>query len=127
MRWIGAILLLLAGAASARADIQPLPYIITTIPVHCPTISGNTCTIAAGGTSQVALNANSGRKMFCLSNPSTASEPLYFDFGQAASLTLSQSIPAGSNMCFGGGLIWQGSVTVNATTTSHAFSIEDFQ
>ena len=65
--------------------------------------------------------------MFCISNPSTATEPLYFDFGQAASLTLSLSVAPGALTCLGGALIWQGVVNVNATTTAHAFAIEDFQ
>lgn len=116
--------LLALVAFPAAADQQPLPYAITTTPSRCPL---SNCTIASGGTAQTVLNANLGRKMFCLSNPSTATEDLFYDFGQAASVTLSLALPKGSTVCMGGGVIWQGSVSVNAATSSHAFSVEDFQ
>ena len=114
--------LLLAGAA--RADTQPLPYAILTQPSRCPL---SNCSIAVGGTAQTVLNANAGRKMFCLSNPSAATEDLFYDFGQTASVTLSLALPKGSTVCMGGAAIWQGSVSINAATGGHAFAVEEFQ
>lgn len=115
---------LLLGLRAALADTQPLPYVILTQPSRCPL---SNCSISSGGTAQTVLNANAGRKMFCLSNPASASEALYFDFGQAASTTLSLSIAPGGLTCMGGAAIWQGTVSVNAATTSHQFSVVEFQ
>lgn len=125
-KWLGllALTFIVLGAPPAGADIQPLPYILETTPSRCPL--GN-CTIAVGGTAQTVLNANPGRKMFCLSNPSSASEDLFYDFGQAASTSASLALPKGSTVCMGGALIWTGSVSVNAATGGHAFSVEEFQ
>lgn len=111
-------------ALSAAADQQPFPYAIITQPSRCPL---SNCSISSGGTAQTVLNANPGRKMFCLSNPASATEALYFDFGQAASTTLSLSIAPGALTCMGGAAIWQGTVSVNAVTGGHQFSVVDFQ
>src|SRR5216684_1390625 len=127
MRWIlGRILGCLLGiacvvsAGKAFADVAPQPYVILTLPSRCPLAN---CTIASGNASQVVLNANSGRKMFCLSNPTSAAEDLFYDFGQAANDTSPTSLvlAAGGTVCMGGAAIWQGSVSVNAVTTSHVF------
>jgi hypothetical protein len=126
-RLLPAILLaafLALGADPAGADTQPLPYVILTQPSRCPL---SNCTIGTGGTSQTVLNANAGRKMFCLSNPSGATEDLFFDFGRTASVSTSLAIPPGGLTCMGGAAIWQGTVTVNGSTTSHAFSVVEFQ
>lgn len=116
--------LLLGFVLPAQADIQSLPYPLVTVPSRCPL---SNCTIATGGTAQTVMNANAGVKMICFSNPSTATEPLFFDFGEAANTSTSLSIAPGALACLGGGLIWQGFVSVNAATMGHAFGFEAFQ
>ncbi len=115
---------ILALAGVARADVQPLPFVLLTQPSRCPL---SNCTITTGGSAQTVLNANPGRKLFCISNPSGASEDLFYDFGEAASGTQSLALPKGSTICMGGAAIWQGSVSVEAATNGHAFSVMEFQ
>lgn len=119
-----ALLGLLSFAGAALADVQPLPYALLSKPIRCPLAN---CSIASGGTAQTVLNANPGRKMFCLSNPSTATEPLFFDMGEDANTSSSLAIAPGALVCMGGGLIWQGTVSVDALSTSHTFGVEEFQ
>jgi hypothetical protein len=44
------------------------------------------------------------------------------DMGEAATLTTSIILAPGVTSSMGGQAIWSGSVTVNATTTGHAFN-----
>lgn len=57
----------------------------TTVPVD---VFGNPAsnTITAAGVSQQILNSNSGRQILILQNPSTETEPLYYNFGSAADI-----------------------------------------
>jgi hypothetical protein len=122
------LLIAVGLALVARADspgfFQPLPYFLRSAPSNCPL---SNCSIASGGVAQTVLNSNSQRKMFCISNPTSGLESLYFELGAAANVNSSLAVSAGGLLCMGGALIWQGSVSVNALTTGHPFGVEDFQ
>jgi len=109
-------------ASQAHADV-------TAPPLSLGAMNRASSTIATGGTSQQALAANPGRKVFCVEDPSAATEDLFLDFGQPASTTsgVSIDIPPGSLFCMGGGAIYTGQITVNAVTTSHAFIVYEGQ
>jgi hypothetical protein len=111
-----ALALLLVASVPCFADVMPNPYVVSTM---------NRCsgTIASGGTSQTAISSsqNGGSKFWIISNPPSATETLYVDFGQAAGTT-SLPLQAGQSVSFGGQAIWQGLVTVYGATTSHAYT-----
>lgn len=109
----------------ALADVQPLPYIVQAMN-RCPLAN---CSMVAGGTSQVVLKANQGRKVFCIGNPSSATEDLFFDFGQAANTSnpISMDVPVGQQICMGGPLLYQGAIQVNAASTGHSFVVFEGQ
>ena len=125
MRFVAFLFSLMLLALPALADTQGLPYVLTTQPENCP----GACTVSTGGTAVVAINADDSIKMFCLSNPATATEPIYFGFGVETPTTTGSflSISAGGSECFGGALIWQGIVSVNAASNSHVFGVEVFR
>ena len=115
IRWALAALLL--STLPALADTMPNPYVVGRV-VRC---SG---TITSGGSSQTAISAtaNTGSKFLFIQNPSNASEDLFVDMGESATSSGSIDLPAGSVFSMGGQAVWQGSVTVFATTTAHAFN-----
>ena len=109
-------------ALPAYAQQQNTPYVLKTTPSRCPL---SNCTVTSGGTGQTVLNANAGRKMFCVGNLDTT-EVLTFDMGQAAT-SGSLPVPPLTTTCMGGAAIWQGTVSVEAATTNHKFVVEEFQ
>ena len=119
--WALAIMLcLLAVNAHAVEQIVPFPY---------SSVNKASGTITTGGTSQQALAANPNRKGFCIYNPSSNTESLFYDLGVAATITDPKSIEvtAGNGQCIGGLGVWTGTVTLNATTTGHGFIVYEFR
>lgn len=87
-----------------------------------------TLTITTGGTSQQVFAFNQSRRLLLIQNPTTASEPLFCNFGAAASLTLgsSFSLAAGQSIFFSQpNFVPKASVNCNATTTTHAFTAKE--
>lgn len=109
--------LLIVSEAQAQSQNWPFAYAGTT---------SDSGTVTTGGTSQTAIAANPGRRGFCVENPGGATEDLFFDFGRAASLTASFDLVKGNWFCQFGPGVWTGTVTVNATTTAHAFIAYEF-
>lgn len=89
------------------------------------TVSSDRCSgaITTGGTSQVATNADSSRGWLVIQNPTTATEPLFVDFGpnHPASATLSTGLAPGGSMSFLAGVVPVSQVNVMAATAGHAF------
>lgn len=87
-------------------------------------VVATTTTITLGGTSQTLFAAGTILNGAFLTNPATATEVLCIDPTGAAATTTA----AGSTFCLGFGqsftipVGWTNAVTVNAATTSHAFS-----
>lgn len=85
--------------------------------------------IAAGGSSQTAIAANSSRKGFLIQNPCTATtqgistaENLFINFTSAASTSAGTSIELGPCDSFSSvGTITTETITVTATTTGHKY------
>ena len=114
--------LLIASFVPSMAD-PANPYTLSAM-------NNKSTTQTLGGTSQVLLVANPGRKVFCVENPSAATEDYFIDFdGMAASTTsgVSFDIPPGSLYCFGGLMIFKGVINGNAATTSHAIIVYEGQ
>lgn len=87
------------------------------------TVRNRSGTIAAGTTSQVAAAANNDRRFLYIQNASTASEPLYIEFGAVATInTTSIELAVGASVLFDS-CVPVGSVNVNATTTGHRYFI----
>lgn len=80
-------------------------------------------TIAAGGSSQVAAAANSGRRYLLIENVS-ASEDLWVDFGTAAVAT-QPSILIPVKTSWEPPFVPTGSVNVLAATTGHAYVVKE--
>lgn len=88
-------------------------------------------TITLGGSSQAILfTFGATTKLWCIQNPSSATESLWVDFNEAAVVGGSEEIPAGTQLCMGGSVIFSSgygglngtnSITINATTSAHAF------
>lgn len=87
------------------------------------TLTDKSGTITSGSTSQVASAVNANRKYLLLENPTTASEPLYFNFTTAASTSASgsYSLAPGGSFVMETTFITTEAVNVTATTTGHAF------
>lgn len=119
-KFLYGLLALALATLPASADIMSQPYAFVTSTRTTPTQ-------ATGGTSQVALVANKGRKSWCVENYSTASESTWIDFGVASVIGSSQEIQKGQTLCFGGSAVWQGAVTMNNTTTAHQVTFFEFQ
>jgi hypothetical protein len=85
-------------------------------------------TIATGGTSQQVFGPNASRRALLIQNPNTATEPLFCNFGAAASLTLGNSFSLAAGQSFyqsQPNFVTKSSVNCNATTTSHAFTAKE--
>lgn len=82
-------------------------------------------TITSGGTAQVGLAANTGRKFLLIQNPTTASEDLWFSLTGTAAVDAagSLSLAAGGAMSFEGDFVPSNAVSVIAATTGHKFTI----
>lgn len=82
-------------------------------------------TITNGGTAQVALVANTGRKFLLIQNPTTASEDLWFSLTGTAAVDAagSLSLAAGGAMSFEGDFLPSNAVSVIAATTGHKFTL----
>jgi hypothetical protein len=83
-----------------------------------------TLTITVGGTSQQVFPYNTSRRYLLIENPTTATEPLFCNFGAAASLTLGNSfslVAGGSYLASTPNFVPKDSVNCNATTGGHAF------
>lgn len=120
-RLVAAFAAALLASAPALADVMPNPYGLTGS-------TRTTGTIASGTVSQSLIGANNGRKAFCVQNPSSATESLWLDFGtRAASIGSSIEIQKGTAFCMGGQGVWLGAMTVNATTSSHAYSMFEWE
>lgn len=78
-------------------------------------------TITTGGVAQTAIAANIYRKVWCVQNPSTASEVLYVRLSGTASASTGTVLQAGQQACNQADSIDTGAVSVFAATTSHAF------
>lgn len=113
-------------AVDASGNV-PITGSITAVPgvlVVVPTDKGST--IAAGGTAQTAIAANASRKGCWIQNPFSATEDLYVSTTGAAvaaggTPNDADLGPGGTFSCLQGGNIIQLAVSVNATTTGHAF------
>jgi hypothetical protein len=79
-------------------------------------------TIATGGTAQSVTWTLTAAKIRCVQNPKNATEDLYVAVGSTASTT-SQDLPAGIQVCWP----WNGSISVFAATTGHAFTAFEAQ
>lgn len=83
-----------------------------------------TLAIATGGTSQLVFGPNASRRVLMIENPTTATEPLYCNFGAAASLTLGNSFSLAAGQSFyqsQPNFVTKSSINCNATTSTHAF------
>lgn len=114
-----AIAVLLFSTAQAAEIITPYKFTLI------PKASG---IIDTGTVSKTGLAANQNRKGFCIGNPFSETEPLYYDVGRAAAIVNPKSfeIPPGNMQCLGGLGTWTGTVTVNATTTGHGYILYEF-
>lgn len=107
---------LIALVPVAFADVAPTPYNFITV-TRCSS------TVATGGTSQTAVPANKGIKAWWIQNPSTATDSIFLDFTGAAVSTAGTSVELepGQMLSFGGPVIWNNGVTVNAATTGDKY------
>lgn len=83
-----------------------------------------TLTITTGGTSQQVFGANASRRVLLIENPTTATEPLFCNFGAAASLTLGNSISLAAGQSFyqsQPNFVTKSVINCNATTSTHSF------
>lgn len=109
---IAAALVLASGLAWAQQTVFDAP----------------TLTITVGGTSQVVFPYNTSRRYLLIENPTTATEPLFCNFGAAASLTLGSSfslVAGGSFLASQPNFVPKDSVNCNATTSTHAFTAKE--
>lgn len=90
------------------------------------TIKDASGTVTAGGTSQVALAASSGRQFLLIQNPADASEALWVNFTDDAAVSgqSSISLAAGGALVFENEFCPNNAVNVTATTTGHKFCIK---
>lgn len=102
----------LCASAPANADVAR-----TAQNIRC------SATITTGGTSQIAVDGDNARGWLIVQNPTTATEPLFVDFGpnHLASTTLSAGLAPGGPISFLGGVVPAQQVNVTAATTGHAF------
>lgn len=109
-----AALIFLAAPAFAAVDT----------PLQVKTIGGSLAgTIAVGGTFQTLFASTPSRLGCQVINPPTATETIYIFIG-SGSATTSASIPlvpSGVFTCNFGGVVLTDKISVEATTTSHAF------
>lgn len=86
---------------------------------HTTDVSG---TITTGGTAQVLLIAQPGRKYLFIQNPITATETLRFcPDVTATTLNSYELAPGGSAAFFDDGFLPTGAISILAATTAHAF------
>lgn len=80
-------------------------------------------TVTAGAASQQILAADPNRRYIMCQNPIAATEPLFVNFGAAASTTTaSYELAAGGSVAFtGAGYVPMGTVNITAVTTGHRF------
>ena len=91
----------------------------TVVPIRAGELDAG-LTIAAGGTAEVALAAQTDRTYLEIQNPSTATEVLYFRTdGTAAADKTSRSLGIGESWWNPPGACPTGAVSVFAATTGH--------
>lgn len=108
------------GTGNTRSCVgsaeQPLAMASLTTP--------GTLTVTTGGTSQQVFAVLASRRYLICQNPISATEPLYLNFGTAASTANNGSIEiaiGGSFSMHGGTSMYTGTVNVTAATTGHYF------
>jgi hypothetical protein len=94
--------------AAGLAHAQPLPY--------SQIDYGGSGTITASGTPQNVVWPMANASVRCVQNPSSATEDLFVSFGGTASTSTTDLQPS-VQQCWP----WDGSVSVYAATTGHAF------
>lgn len=88
-------------------------------------ITDGSGTIAVAATSQQALAANTGRRFLQIQNPSTETEPLYYDFGVAATIaTTSFELTPGQAALYDFA-VPATAINVIATTMGHRFFVKE--
>lgn len=113
------------GDPSANATvISPVTqYGASVLPVsglpNLLTVTDKSGTIAAGGSAQVAIAANTSRKSIIIHNPSTATEILQVKFGSGGGYI---DLLAGGTLDYSSGNVPAGDIYVVAATTLHAFT-----
>lgn len=85
------------------------------------TINNQSGAITAAATSQTVFAANPARQFLYVANPTTATEPLYVNFGTAASATNSIVLQPGGIVQFVAGVTPVTTITVSAATAGHAY------
>lgn len=106
---------IVGGNLQPTSPTNPLPTATYTVSVTTTDRAG---TITTGGTAQNAMASNSSRKSWCVQNPSSASEDLFFRSNGTASATTGGDLSPGQFFC-SGQTVDTSAVSVFAATTGH--------
>jgi hypothetical protein len=123
MKWLLAALFVLASAAAAFAQLPVVGPQWTKV-VH------GSGTITSGTHAQFVTPTLSGpNRVFCVQNPGAATEDLFVADDVSGSTTPDASSTHGWDLIAGEGVCmpWQGAISVEAATTSHAFLTDEIQ